>query len=250
MKNIIDLTGRKILVTGASSGIGRETSILLSQIGADVMMIGRNGEELEKTFEKMEEGKHKVFSFDLSNLKDISLLIDRIVSIDDRKLNGLVHCAGISVKLPLRNLDYKAMDETMRINYYSYIELVKNYALRKNSSGGSIVGISSIASPMGEKAQTNYSASKAAMDAATRTLAQELCSKGIRINTVLPGMTKTKMTQKTAEALEAGEKPAVMERQLLGMCEPIDIANMVAFLLSDASRFITGRSFYVDGGRF
>ncbi|MGI6085623.1 MAG: SDR family NAD(P)-dependent oxidoreductase [Acetivibrionales bacterium] len=247
MKNIIDLTGRKILVTGASSGIGRETSILLSQIGANVVIVGRNDKELTNTMAAMNDGNHKSFTCDLMELENVKELVLNAVDYDGNKLDGLVHCAGISIDLPLKNLEYNKMDQLMKTNFYSFIELVKNFSRKNISGGGSIVGVSSRAAIGGAKCQTIYSASKAALDASVRTLAIELVQKKIRINSVRPGFIKTALVNNYMETCGVG---SAGERQLLGIGEPIDVANLIAFLLSDATRFITGRSFEVDGGRF
>lgn len=251
MKNIIDLTEKKILVTGASSGIGREICILLSQVGANVVLVGRNEKNLQNTVSLMKEGNHKYFVYDLMDLEGIRTLIKAAVEFDNLKLDGYVHSAGVMPVIPLKNLSYSVMDETMKINYYSFIEIVKNYSSKNNCNGGNIVAISSIASTNGGKCQTIYSASKAAIDASVRTLAQELVKKGIRINSVRPSLIKTdeinKMMQDSENIVNVSN---LAKRQLLGFGEPIDVANLVAFLLSDASSFITGRSIEIDGGDF
>lgn len=248
MINLVDLTDKKIIVTGASSGIGKETAILLSRLGARVVLVARNEDRLLKTMSMLENGEHSYFVYDLSQLEGISNLIERIVNKDNRKIDGLVHSAGVSAIIPLQNINYEKMDQVMKINFYSFIELVKVVTLKKYSSGGSIVAISSIASTQGEKCQTIYSASKAAMDASIRTLAIELVKKKIRINSVMPGLINSEMTnQVPISSLQTSE---LTRAQLLGIGKPIDVANMIAFLISEASGFITGRSVYVDGGRF
>ena len=244
MEPMIDLTNKKIVVTGASSGIGRAVCILLSQLGAKVMLTGRKEEELSNTLEQMAGEGHCCFPYDLSDLDNIGSLIGDIVDSDGKKLDGLVHCAGISVRAPIRNLDYAKMDAVMKINFYAFVELVKQYA-HKNSNGGSIVGISSYAAINGAKGQTMYAASKAALDAAVISMSKELYKKQIRINSVRPGFVNTAMYENSKKQL-GNDK--LGEDQLLGVGEPEDVANLIAFLLSDASRFITGSNYLINGG--
>ena len=118
---------------------------------------------------------------------------------DGLKLDGMVHCAGISKMIPLNMIKYETMDEIMRVNFYAFMEMIKCFAKKKYSVGGSVVGISSTASANGEKCQTVYTATKGAMDAVIRPLSKELLSKNIRINTVRPGLTETEMKNMTMD---------------------------------------------------
>lgn len=244
MESIIDLSDKKIVVTGASSGIGRSVSILLSKLGAHVMMIGRREEELENTLRQMDGEEHRYFPYDLTDLDHIGDLIRDIVGCDGDKLDGLVHCAGISRRLPMRNLNYSNMDPIMRINFYAFIELTKAYA-HKNCNGGSIVGISSYAATNGGTGQTAYAASKAALDAAIIVLSKELARKNIRINSIRPGYVNTAMY---VDAMKKTGSDELGNQQLLGVGEPEDVANMIAYLLSDAAKFITGSNYVINGG--
>lgn len=249
MKQIIDLSGKKILVTGASSGIGRATAILLSQIGAQVILVARSEERLQETISQMAEGaRHAYYSIDLTDLEGIEALVRDGVKMDGKKFDGLVHCAGVSSAVPLKLLDYGKQDQEMRVNYYAFIELVRQITKKKYCEAPfSIVGISSVASHRGGRCQTVYSATKAAMDAAVITLSKEVADRGIRINSIRPGMIRTEMVQGGADqkGLDVDE---LEDLQVLGLGKPEDIANMAAFLLSSASRFITGQSISVDGG--
>lgn len=248
MKNIIDLSGKKILVTGASSGIGRETAILLGQVGADVILLGRNESALQETREQMiQSGGNclSIIKYDLSQPDGIAGVIEEAVGSDGRKLDGLAHCAGITAVVPIKNLDCNLLDHIMRTNFYSFVELVKHYSLRKNNNGGSIVGISSVAAVRAGSGMVAYGASKAAMNAAVISLSKELAKKNIRVNSIMPGMINTRMIQREKETWQ----DAFKNNQIMGLGEPIDIANMIAFLLSDAARFITGTNIEMDGGR-
>lgn len=248
MDRLVDLSKRKILVTGASSGIGRAAAILLSRLGANLVLVGRNVEALKETESALAVGNHKIIVFDLADLSEIEYIFSEAVVHDKEKLNGFVYSAGVSSVVPLRNLNYNIMDNVMKINYYAFIEMVKYYSLKKYSQGGSIVALSSIAAKQAGKCQTIYAASKAAIDISVRTLSMELVKKDIRINSVLPGMTDTNMAQGWDDM---GEHLAeIVQSQLLGLGKPEQIANLIAFLLSDAASFITGRNYHIDGGSF
>lgn len=246
MKQIIDLSEKKILVTGASSGIGRETAILLSQVGAAVVLVGRNKEELNKTLSCMTPGNHYIISFDLSEVEKIKSLVQEAVGFNEKKLDGLVHCAGMTKIVSLKMLNYERLDQVMRVNFYSFIELMKCYSAKKNCNGGSIVAVSSTAAIQAKPGQIAYASSKAAINASILALSKELAKKDIRVNGVMPGFIRTKMSEDFF--LKAGDD--IDLRQLLGIGEPVDIANIIAFLLSDAARFITGANYRVDGGKY
>ena len=241
---LVDLNNRKILVTGASSGIGREVSILLSKLGASVVLCGRNQDRLCETISLMENPeKHRSYSFDISNNQECEEIFQDVV-LDGSKLNGLVHCAGIARAVPLRVMKYKDILEMFETNYMSFMKLTQLYAKKKYSDGGSIVAVSAANAHYPQKCMSIYAASKAALEASVKSLAIELTAQNIRINCVIPGAINTSMMSEMSES----ERKLVGDKQLLGVGKPEDVANMIAFLLSDASSFVTGRSMYVDGG--
>lgn len=249
MINPMDLSGKKILVTGASSGIGKGIAIYLSKVGANVIMAARNEEKLKETYNELEPGNHSYYLIDLNNQDEIEGMIDDICS-DDKKLNGIVHSAGISRTVPIQYLKLDNLKSIMSINFYSFMELVKHFSKRKyNDNGGSIVAISSISSKLGARGLSAYCASKGALDSAIRPMALELAAKNIRINSIAPGMIKSQIYDGLIELVNNKDfETDLKKRQIMGLGKPEDVASVAAFLLSDASKFITGTSIIVDGG--
>ena len=242
-----NLTGKKILITGGSSGIGRATAFACAKAGAQVILLGRNKNHIEKTLENMEGQGHCYWTFDLNLDSDYETLFQDIVKTVG-KLDGMVHSAGIPGVIPLKVLSKDKMLEVMNVNYFSFIELTKQFSKKKYNNGGSIVGVSSVVVERGESCQTIYSASKAAMEASVKCLAIELASKNIRINTVMPGMIRTEMMDKVLEG--GSRKDKLGASSVLGIGKPEDVANAILFLISDFSSHTTGRNIYVDGGCF
>lgn len=250
MYNVVDLRGKKILITGASSGIGKATAILCSKLGAQLILIARNVAKLEQVMSELEGDGHKYYSFDLANIDEIENFM-KTIKENDGALDGYVHSAGITCNRPLKLTKTSIMREIMEINLFSFVEIIRCLTKRKCFNDGlSIVGISSISSKRGNQAKTAYAASKGAMDAAVRCMAKELAPNGIRVNTVVPAFINTEIFQQFLDVSEGSDDAkSVMEKQYLGLGETDDVANMVAYLLSSASRFITGTSVDVDGGR-
>jgi NAD(P)-dependent dehydrogenase (short-subunit alcohol dehydrogenase family) len=245
----MNLSGKNILVTGASSGIGKGIAIFLSKAGANIIMAARNEEKLKETYNELEPGNHSYYLIDLNNLNEIESMMDNVCS-DGRKLNGIVHSAGISRTIPIQYLKLDDLKGIMSINFYSFVELAKHFSKRKyNDNGGSIVAISSISSKVGARGLAAYCASKGALDSAIKSMALELTAKNIRINSIAPGMIKTQIYDGLIELVNNKDfETDLKKRQVLGLGKPEDVAYAAAFLLSDASKFITGTSMIVDGG--
>lgn len=250
MKNIVDLSNKRILVAGASSGIGRQTAVLLSELGADVILLARREDKLQETRALLGGGNHAYYAADLTDLNLIESVIDSIVA-EQGKLDGLVYSAGISLSLPLKMYKPEKLERVFTINFFAFIECVRQVTKKGHYNDGMrIVGISSAASLVGDKSHLGYSSSKAAMDAAVRCMAKELADRGICINTVAPAMTATEMHQQFVDKYgkDSQNYKEILSRQYLGIAETTDIANAIAFLLSTAARFITGITLPVDGG--
>jgi len=244
MFNPLDFSGKKILITGASSGIGKATAIYLSTLGASLVINGRNSERLLQTQALLKSTGHISVASDLTTIKDATYIYEQAVS-DGVKLDGLVHSAGIIPTIPLQQLTREKARYIMDLNFYSFIEMVRQYVRRKYSNGGSIVAVSSIASVQPEACQTIYSASKSAMNASVQALSLELIKRHVRINSLLPGVVWT-----DNNPLEENEIAELGRKQLLGLIDVNGVAGAIAFLLSDMAKFITGRNLYFDAGRF
>lgn len=242
---LVDLNNRKILITGASSGIGKATAVLAAKLGAKVVLCGRDKQRLDETRNMLDEPeKHQILIFDITEFESYEKFFAEAVS-DGMKLNGMVHCAGMAKALPLRVMSPASITEIMNTNFVSFMELTRLYAKKKYSDAGSIVAISAVNAHYPQKCMSVYAASKLALEAAVKTLALEVEKQNIRINCVVPGAIDTPMMHKTdPESLEK-----ILSKQLLGAGKPEDVANMIAFLLSDAASYVTGRAMYVDGGR-
>ncbi|MCI9538614.1 MAG: SDR family oxidoreductase [Eubacterium sp.] len=251
MHNLVDLKGKRILVTGASSGIGKEIAVLLDRLEAETILVARREENLQEIVTGLQVEKSCYYTADLSELNKIEGLIKQIVA-ERGPLDGFVHSAGIASSRPLKTIKPDILDQVMKINFYSFVELCRCITARKRFSetGCNIVGISSTGSILGNSSKTAYCASKAAMDAAVRCMAKELANKHIRVNTVAPSFIETDIYDSFLEKGEGSKDVELtMARQYLGLGQPSDVANLTAFLLSEASRFITGSTIGVDGGK-
>lgn len=248
----IKMEGKHILITGGASGIGRQTAIILSELGARVSIMDLQEEGLKETLSMLKGEGHSIHVADLSQIDALEELVVGIVK-ETGPFDGYVQCAGIVKNLPVINYKFERLHKIMLVNFYSYFEIVRILSKKgRYNEGMSIVGISSIAATHGAAAQAAYGASKAAMDGAMRCLAKELGEKGIRLNTVQPAATETAMYTEYME-MKATMKDTEMKiqanpRQYLGMNAPADVANAIIFLLSPASRKITGVMLPVDGG--
>lgn len=247
--NLVDLKGKTILITGASSGIGREAAILVSQLGGDCALVARRKDDLNKTSSLM-TGPSKIYPFDLQKVNGISELVGKIRS-EMGPFDGFLHCAGVNKLMALRAITKPLFETVMNVNFYAFLELTK-FLTAPNAyrPGMSIVAVSSVSAHHGRSGYTLYSGSKAALEGSVRCLAHELAAKKVRVNSVIPSIIQTPLVRDTISMAAVSDSiKAQLERQYLGIGEPRDVAALMAFLLSDASRFITGASLPVDGGR-
>ena len=249
ISNPMDLSTRRFLVTGASSGIGQAVAILLSRLGAKVVCADLNEAGLEDTRKLLTGDGHRLEKRDLRDLQGIAPWLAEIVQASG-PLHGFVHAAGLPARYPLRALTPEVWREVFLINTEAALALAKGFAGRKicSAENASIVFISSVMAQAGSSAAAAYSLSKAALDGMARSLALELAPRKIRVNCVAPGFVRTPMLEKMEKSWEPAQAAQVLAQHPLGIGEPLDVANAVAFLLGDTSRWITGTVLVVDGG--
>ncbi|MEI7698757.1 MAG: SDR family oxidoreductase [Planctomycetia bacterium] len=248
MKNPMDMTGKHVLVTGAGSEIGRATAVLLSELGASVVIVGRDIEKLKETSAALANPQFAIEPFDLSNSDGI---VDwmRSTATQHGRFDGLVHCAGIQTFNPLRSMTPKALDRLLRVNTISSAMLIKAMQyLDCGADKASIVMVASTAAILATPANGPYGASKAAVMALVRTFALELVERGIRLNAVAPALVETEMVQHNRELMTAEAFQGMVDKHPMGIGRPQDVANSMVFLLSDAARWITGTTLVIDGG--
>ncbi len=244
MYNPYSLENKNILVTGASSGIGRAIAIECSKMGASVIITGRNEERLKETYSQMKGNQPNYMVADLSKPGDVQNLTKNIST-----LNGLVNCAGFTKVLPFPFAERKDFEEVMEVNFFAPTELsrllVKSKKLQK---GASIVFISSVSGVYcSAVAGSIYSSSKGAINGLAKAMALDLAPKGIRVNCVNPGMIDTHIFSEgtiTQEQLNEDMKRYPLKRY----GKPQEVAYAVIYLLSDAAEWITGSNLLIDGG--
>jgi len=238
------LNGKTILVTGASSGIGRQVAISISKMGGTCILTGRNEDALRQTLGQLEGNNHMCHVADLVDSESRKNLLQAIPIVD-----GLAHCAGNVKAFPIKFLDQKNIDEMMKLNFDAPVLLVAGLLKwKKLNSNSSLVFLSSISSHYPSKGGAMYGGSKAAIETFVKTLAQEVVTQGIRANSISPGMVRTPLYDRAEEAVSKEHMDKHMEGYPLGVGEPEDVANAVIYLLSPASRWVTGINIILDGG--
>ena len=248
MINPMDLTRKQILVIGITSEVGQAIAIKLSKLGAKVIIVDNDKKKLQELISLLDGINNHYYNFDFLTNSEIEVHIKQIVK-DNGLFDGFVYCISMGGVRPLALTKYENMQTMMNANCFSFVETVRCLA-RKNSfnRGGSIVAISSVSSIKGLKSKLAYSSSKAALDASVRCLAAELGEKKIRVNTILKGGVTTDFKEDYIKNIEDLNNDETINKQLLGEIDPEEIANTVAFLLSDSVKTITGTSIIHDSG--
>lgn len=243
METPFSLNNKKILVTGASSGIGRSIAIECSKMGAEVILLGRNEERLQETIDSMKPGNHFFRILDLNNNQKVDDFINDIEPID-----GFVNSAGIINTQLIAFLKEEDLRRIMETNFFGPSIFVHKLVKKKKiNKPGTIVFISSL----GGNETTSiglaaYASSKSAILGLSKTMALELASKNIRVNCILPGMIRTELLDNIDVSTEDLSKDE--ENYPLGYGNPEDVAYAAIYLLSDASKWVTGINLKLDGG--
>jgi NAD(P)-dependent dehydrogenase (short-subunit alcohol dehydrogenase family) len=243
MLNNYLLKGKRVLVTGASSGLGKSIAVSLSEREATVFITGRNSERLNETFSLLKGDGHVLFPADLTDEKQIEEIAKNISPLD-----GVVHCAGITSHIPARLIGSRQISEVFGINFTAPVLLTRHLiSKRKISKNASIVFLSSIATKLPYFGGGIYISSKTAIEGYAKTLALELAPDQIRVNVISPAVIHTPMLDKTAETISVEGLEKLRAVHPLGFGSPDDVAGMAAFLLSDDSKWITGENIRMGG---
>lgn len=242
--NPFSLSGKNILITGASSGIGREMAIVCSRMGASVIITGRNQERLYDCFSKLEGTFNKKVVADLTREDDLARLVDECPELD-----GVVHCAGIGDRTLLRMVREKNLERVMTTNFNAPVllqrTLLKNKKIKPSSS---IVFIASRAPFAPTVGNGIYAASKGALIAYAKVLSLELAPQKIRVNCICPAMVWTELVERDSKLTGVDYHEKEKEYPLGRYGKPEDIAYLSVYLLSNASEWMTGSCINVTGG--
>ena len=243
---------QRFIVTGASSGIGESVALLLNELGATVIGLGRNQVRLENLRQKCQHPENLMVE-QKELTEDIHGLPSYVKSLKEKygKFSGMAYCAGISSIVPIRQFEYDEARHIFDVNYFAPLFMTKGMVDKRNNigRGTSLVFLSSIDAVMASKGQPLYSGSKAALATSIKAISKEVSTVGIRLNSILPSMIKTPMTlseqiSDTLDRHESDESSAYP----FGWGEPRDLATFVVYLLSDCARFITGQKYIYDSG--
>ena len=244
MNNPFSLEGKKILVTGAASGIGRCVSVEASRMGATVILVDLNEERMKETLEMMSGSNHHIIAADLTEPEKIDSIASQVDGLD-----GLVNCAGVGLTLPFKFCGEEELKRVMGINFYAPVLLTQTVVKKKKINRyASIVYMASIDGTVtGHIGNSIYSATKGAILGSARSQALELAPRGIRVNCVSPARVNTPLLKRdniSEEQVKANMQLYPMKRY----AEPIEIAGYIIYLLSDVSTYTTGSNLVIDGG--
>lgn len=246
--SFLNFDGKWVLVTGASSGIGRAIAIELSRQRARVILSGRDEGRLAETSRQLSADGHQVLLLDLV---DHSRIVPAILKLRESigRIYGLCHSAGVVETRPLSSNTVEVVQSMLTVHVLAGLELARAICRRDViEEGGSVLFISSVYGRVGMPGQTGYSASKGAISAAVRALAVELARRKIRVNSISPGLVKTDMTQKALGLLSKEQVENLEQNHPLGVGAPEDVAKAAVFLLAPDNPWITGADLTVDGG--
>lgn len=242
------LAGRHVLVTGASSGLGRDAAQSLARAGARLTLLGRDEERLHASAASLAGEQHRAMVAPMHDTESVADLIKRIAS-EGGILDGIFHCAGVELVRPARMMKNDHVTALFEASVHGSLGLARAAASRGvMSDAASLVFMSSVAGQRGTAGMVGYSAAKAAIDGLVRSLACELAPRRIRVNAIAAGAVETEMHERLSKNLGDNAMDDYRRRHLLGFGRPQDISNVALFLLSDASQWITGATIAVDGG--
>jgi len=248
MSSQFSLQDMNVLITGASSGIGKQCAISCSEMGANVILLARDEERLKEVRASLRGKKNSYYLLDITNFDSYQEIINKIIE-DNGKISGFIHAAGIEATIPLNVLKYQTHEEVYKTNTISFFEFVRFLSKKKNvGDRASFIAISSVMGIVGQKGKLAYCASKSALINGVKSLSLELAQKKIRVNSVSPAIVETEMTKNLFSSMSQDNLTIIKNNHPLGFGQPSDVANACIFLLSSASNWITGSNLVVDGG--
>lgn len=240
------IKNKKILITGATSGIGCALSSYLLENNCKVFAIGRDVTKLDDLASKYGD-RLKIISLDLNEYIGYNKIFE--VALSGEKLDGFVHCAGMEETLPITLYTPVRIKKIFEINVFSGIELLRYFSKKKYSNdGASVIFISSVMGELGQPGKIGYCSTKSAIIGVVKSAALELAKRKFRVNAIAPGVVNTPMTQKLFTQITLDNINRIEDMHPLGIGEVEDVVPLLAFLLSDNSKWITGQNIKIDGG--
>lgn len=246
----MELANQKVLIVGASSGIGKATAVNLSKKGAKVVLIARSEDKLKEVIASCQGEGHSYFAIDVKDENGLDEAIANSVKETGEPFTSFVYSAGQEGTIPLKFAKSDFLNDILQVNTIPALLITKLLMKKNNFSkeGGSIVFISSVMGSLGQPAKSAYCMSKGALTGASKALALELASKKIRVNCVSPGMVITEMSLKILNSITEENANEIKRMHPLGVGDVEDVVNGIEFLISDKSKWITGIDLLVDGG--
>lgn len=247
---MFDLKGTTVVVSGASSGIGKACAIDAAQLGAKLILLGRNEARLIDTMKQLSGDGHHSIANDITDYQGLNDKLTAFLDTSNSKVNGFVHAAGIDYIMPFALTKTQVFRDMYEVNVIAGLELIKIISKKKYAPepGASYLFISSVMGILGNLGLSSYCASKSAISSLVKSLALEYAIKEIRVNAVCPGYVDTPMLQRSFDKMATIEIENIKTTHPLGLGRPEDISSLACFLLSDKSRWITGQSIVIDGG--
>ncbi|MNL03097.1 3-oxoacyl-[acyl-carrier-protein] reductase FabG [compost metagenome] len=240
------IKNKNILITGATSGIGLSLCEFLLNQNCKVIAVGRDESKISHLVNKFIKSLNFI-SIDLNAFDDYEKIFEKI--FENEKLDGFVHCAGIEETLPLTIYSVDRIKKIFDINVFSGIELLRHFSKKKYSNdGASVVYLSSVMGELGQPGKIGYCSTKSAVLGLVRSSALEFAKRKFRVNAISPGVVNTPMSQKLFAEMEDSNIQRIKDMHPLGIGNLEDVTPMIAFLLSDYSRWITGQNIKIDGG--
>jgi NAD(P)-dependent dehydrogenase (short-subunit alcohol dehydrogenase family) len=248
--DLFSLVGKNLIITGASSGIGRQCALQCNKMGATIIIMGRREEKLKEVLSQLNGTRNLIYIQDITKFDELEPLVDDAF-LKNGPIDGFIHSAGVELTMPLISMKHTHYEKLFATNVISGFELAKIVSKRKfiNPGGASFVFISSIMGIVGDIGLTAYCSSKGALISGVKAMALELASKKIRVNCVSPAYIEdTELTKKMSAHIMAEKKQIKSAMHPLGYGKTEDVANSCIFLLSDASKWVTGTNLILDGG--